>query len=179
MPPLPKPETGSRKLFVVMGVSGCGKSTVARALAEAVGGVFLEGDDLHPAANKAKMAAGIPLADEDRWPWYDRIIQEVQSAAAGGRPVFLSCSALKKTYRDRLRAAFPEIRFVYLKGDFETIKTRMESRSGHFMPPALLQSQFDALEEPHGAVTLDVAMPVVHIIDRALTLLGFRLQARS
>jgi gluconokinase len=179
MPSLPKPEPQNPKLFVVMGVSGCGKSTVARALAEAVGGVFLEGDDLHPPTNKAKMAAGIPLTDDDRWPWYDRIIQEVRAVASPGTPIFLSCSALKKTYRDRLRAAFPHVRFLYLKGDFQTIKARMEARTGHFMPPSLLESQFAALEEPHGAVTLDITMPVVQIIDRALTLLGFKPAAAS
>lgn len=165
-----------RKVFVVMGVSGCGKSTLARGLAEAVGGIFLEGDDFHPVANKTKMAAGIPLTDEDRWPWYDRLIAEVRQAAAAspGTPVFLSCSALKKIYRDHLRAALPEIRFIYLKGDFDTIRARMEARSGHFMPPALLQSQFDTLEEPRGAITLDIAMPVDQVLDRALSLLGFK-----
>lgn len=174
MSPSPKQDSSSPRLYVVMGVSGCGKSTVARALAEAVGGVFIEGDDLHPSANKAKMAAGVPLTDDDRWPWYDRMVREVRQSANSNVPVFLSCSALKKIYRDYLRAAFPDVRFVYLKGDMETIKSRLEARTGHFMPVTLLQSQFDTLEEPYGAVTLDIAMPVFQIIDRALTLLGFK-----
>lgn len=174
MPANPKSKLHQSKLFVVMGVAGCGKSTLARALAEATEGVFLEGDEFHPPANKARMAEGIPLTDADRDPWYDRLIAELGAAAQGGAPVFLSCSALKKAYRDRLRAAFPELRFIYLKGDYETLRARMESRTGHFMPVSLLQSQLSTLEEPRGALTLDIAMPLHEMVDRCVTLLGFR-----
>jgi len=154
-----------------MGVAGCGKSTIARALAGATGGFFIEGDDFHPATNKEKMAAGIPLTDADRWPWFDRLIQEVLVAATRGKPVFLSCSALKKSYRDHLVAALPGLRFVYLQGSFEVIHDRMKSRTGHFMPAALLESQFATLEEPGNAITLDVSLPPDQIVDRALGLI--------
>jgi gluconokinase len=167
------------KLFIVMGVAGCGKSTVARSLANSMGGVFIEGDDFHPAANKAKMAAGIPLEDSDRWPWFDQLIAEVRSAASGGAPVVLSCSALKKAYRDHLRSGLPDVRFIYLKGDFETIKARMATRAGHFMPVALLQSQFDTLEEPQGAITLDIHQPLGQMIPHALNLLGYSKPGRG
>lgn len=156
-----------------MGVAGCGKSTIARALAGATGGLFIEGDDFHPAANKEKMAAGTPLTDADRWPWLDRLIQEARDKAAQGRPVFLSCSALKKSYRDHLAAALPGLRFVYLKGSFDVIHERMKSRTGHFMPAALLESQFAALEEPVDAITLDVSLPPDQIVQQALGLMGF------
>lgn len=154
-----------------MGVAGCGKSTIARALAGATGGMFIEGDDFHPAANKEKMAAGTPLTDADRWPWLDRLIREVRDRAAQGRPVFLSCSALKKSYRDHLAAALPGLRFVYLKGSFDVIHERMKSRTGHFMPAALLESQFAALEEPVDAITLDVSLPPDQIVQQALGLI--------
>lgn len=154
-----------------MGVAGCGKSTVARALADSLGAAFIEGDDFHPASNKAKMAAGTPLTDEDRWPWLDSLVTEVQRASAGGMPAVLSCSALRKTYRDRLRAGLPGLRFIYLKGDFETIRSRMAARTGHFMPVGLLESQFTTLEEPRSAITLDIAMPVDQMMSRLLPLL--------
>lgn len=154
-----------------MGVAGCGKSTIARALAGATGGLFIEGDDFHPAANKEKMAAGTPLTDADRWPWLDRLIREVRDLAAQDKPVFLSCSALKKSYRDHLAAALPGLRFIYLKGSFEVIHERMKSRTGHFMPAALLQSQFATLEEPGDAFTLDVSLPPDRIVQQALGLI--------
>ncbi|MDX6766906.1 MAG: gluconokinase [Candidatus Methylacidiphilales bacterium] len=155
-----------------MGVSGCGKSTVARALAQALEGTFIEGDDFHPAANKAKMAAGIPLTDSDRWPWYDLLIQEVNRVRSEGRPVFLSCSSLKQAYRDHLRAAFPSVRWIYLKGDLETLQSRVARRAHHFMPASLLQSQFTDLEEPQGSITLDITLPRQEVIREALLLLG-------
>lgn len=165
-------KTSNLKWFVVMGVAGCGKSTIARALAGATGGLFIEGDDFHPAANKEKMAAGIPLTDADRWPWLDRLIQEVRAAATNGKPVFLSCSALKQSYRDHLAAALPGLRFVYLQGSFDVIHERMKSRKGHFMPAALLESQFATLEEPANALTLDVSLPPDQIVERALGRMG-------
>lgn len=157
---------------VVMGVCGCGKSTLARGLAKATDGTFLEGDDFHPAANKEKMAAGIPLTDADRDPWYEVLIAEMRTASAKGAPVFLSCSALKKLYRDRLRAALPGLRFIYLKGDRETLHARVAKRKNHFMPASLLDSQLATLEEPRNALVLDIRTPVQEMLDRALADLG-------
>lgn len=130
--------------IVVMGVSGTGKSTIGRALADALALPFVEGDDLHPEANHAKMAAGIPLTDDDRAPWLDAVAGEL------GRPVVVACSALKKRYRDRLREAAPELRLVFLHGTAELLAARMEGREGHFMPTSLLRSQLDTLEAPDG-----------------------------
>jgi gluconokinase len=147
---------------VVMGVSGTGKSTVGAALAGALGVPFVEGDDLHPAANVAKMAAGIPLTDADREPWLDLI------AAQLVRPVVVACSALKRAYRDRLREAAPDLALVYLHGTAQLLAARMEGREGHFMPTALLQSQLDALEEPapdEDPIPMDVALRPDEIVE--------------
>jgi len=139
--------TSSRPI-VVMGVSGTGKSTIGRGLAETLGLPFVEGDDLHPDANVAKMAAGIPLSDADRAPWLDRV------AARLDEPVVVTCSALKRSYRDRLRLAAPDLVLVYLHGTPELLAERMAQRDGHFMPTSLLDSQLATLEEP--AVDEDV-----------------------
>ncbi|HEY8901384.1 MAG TPA: gluconokinase [Chthoniobacterales bacterium] len=155
-------------LFIVMGVSGCGKSSVASLLADRTGGLFLDADDFHPAANKAKMAAGIPLNDDDRWPWLDALSAELRAQAAAGRTVFLACSALKQTYRDRLVAGNPSLRFIYLKGSRELILGRMQARENHFMPPALLDSQLATLEEPVDAITVSIEPPLEAIVDEAL-----------
>lgn len=140
---------------VVMGVSGTGKSTIGLALADALGLPFLEGDDLHPDTNIAKMAAGIPLTDADRWPWLDAIAAELD------HPVVAACSALKRSYRDKLRASAPDLVFVYLHGTPELLASRMARRDGHFMPTALLASQLATLEEPasdEGAIPVNVAL---------------------
>jgi gluconokinase len=152
------------KLFVVMGVSGCGKTSVAKALAEACSGIYLDADDFHPASNKEKMAAGIPLTDEDRWPWLDTLKGELAKGAASGKPFFLACSALKQKYRDYLSEGTPGLRFVYLKGSFELIRDRMAARKDHFMPLKLLESQFAVLEEPVDAIVLDIARPVAELV---------------
>jgi gluconokinase len=152
------------KLFVVMGVSGCGKSSVARALAEATGGLYLDADDFHPASNKEKMAVGIPLTDEDRWPWLDILKGELSKEEVSGKPFFLACSALKQKYRDYLSEGLQGLRFVYLKGSFELIRDRMALREGHFMPVKLLESQFAALEEPVDAIVLDIAKPLKEML---------------
>lgn len=133
---------------IVMGVSGCGKTTVAEAVAAALDGVFLEGDAFHPPANKAKMAAGIPLDDADRWPWFDTLVDEARKVVDGGRTAVLACSALKERYRDHLTASFPEHRIVYLEGSYPLIKERMDRREHEYMTSTLLRSQFEALEEP-------------------------------
>ncbi len=147
----------ANSVFILMGVSGSGKSTFGMAVAKEVGGVFLDGDDFHTAEKKAKMHAGIPLTDEDRWPWLDLLNRELHAAVGKGKPVFLACSALKQRYRDRLVVGLPQARWVYLKGSFELLSARLGHRTGHFMPASLLQSQIDQLEEPRDAMVLDVA----------------------
>ena len=157
-------------IVVLMGVCGCGKSTIGRALAAELDWPFLDADTVHPQANVAKMAAGIPLTDEDRWPWFDRIVAEMRRHAAAGKHVVVACSALKQAYRDRL-ATGGSVRFVYLKGDAKTIGPRLAGRTGHFMPPSLLESQFATLETPAAAIVIDIVQPIaaqVAAITRAL-----------
>jgi gluconokinase len=151
-----------RRVIVVMGVSGTGKSTIGRALAETLGLPFVEGDDLHPESNVAKMAAGIPLTDADRGPWLDLIAAELD------RPVVVTCSALKRAYRDRLRLAAPDLVLVYLHGAPELLASRMAQRDGHFMPTALLESQLATLEEPAGdenVIPVDVMLRPDEIVE--------------
>jgi gluconokinase len=158
-----------RRVIVVMGVSGTGKSTIGRALAETLGLPFLEGDDLHPESNLAKMAAGIPLTDADRAPWLDLI------AARLDRPVVVACSALKRSYRDRLRRAAPDLVLVYLHGDPELLLARMSQRDGHFMPTALLESQLATLEEPapdEAVIGADVMLQPEEIVELVTDHLG-------
>ena len=152
---------------VVMGVSGCGKSSVGEAMGVLLGIPYIDGDDLHPAENVAKMAAGVALTDADRWPWLDRVAAVLAERA----PVIVGCSALKRAYRDRIRAgAGGPVRFVHLAGSREVIGARMAARTGHYMPATLLDSQFAALEPPgpDEAVTLDVAAPVPEIAAQAV-----------
>ncbi|WP_411037043.1 gluconokinase [Shinella sp. BYT-45] len=166
--------TGARAI-VVMGVSGCGKTSVAEGLAAALPAAFIEGDSLHPAANVEKMSRGIPLTDADRWPWLDTIGRALADRLAEGRSVVVSCSALKKAYRDRLRhAAGGSLAFVFLKGSRELLMTRMAARKGHFMPVSLLDSQLATLEDPSGepgVVTVDIDAPVERIVAAALAAL--------
>ena len=134
--------------LVVMGVSGSGKSTVGRLIAERLGLAMAEGDSLHPPENVEKMRRGAPLTDADRWPWLDRISELLKSWGAGGRPGLVTCSALKRAYRERLLSARPDLRFVYLKGSEALIAARVRERHHEYMPASLLKSQFDTLEEP-------------------------------
>ncbi|MFJ7154353.1 gluconokinase [Streptomyces sp. NPDC101118] len=146
-----------RPTVFVMGVSGTGKTTVGRLLAAALGLPYAEGDDFHPARNVAKMSSGVPLEDADRWPWLDAVGGWVRRQ--GGRGGVIAASALKRSYRDRLREAAPDALFVHLAGERELIARRMAARSGHFMPAALLDSQYAALEPLSGderGVTLSV-----------------------
>lgn len=146
---------------VVMGVSGCGKSTVGRALADAWHCRYLEGDEFHTAANIARMAAGVPLTDADRHDWLHTLAAELARARRAG-DVVLSCSALKRSYRDILRSGAPDLAFVHLAGTPELLTQRMAQRTGHYMPASLLASQLDTLESPQAderAITLDVAQP--------------------
>lgn len=131
-----------------MGVSGSGKSTTGESLAAELGWPFRDADSFHPAANIVKMSREIPLTDEDRWPWLDAIAAWIDEARRSRRPGIVSCSALKRKYRRVLLDGRPDVRLVYLKGEQALIAGRMSRRTGHFMPPALLDSQFEALEEP-------------------------------
>ena len=134
--------------LVVMGVSGSGKTTVAELLAKKLGWPFMEGDRLHPPANVAKMRQGIPLTDADRVPWLGRIGKELKSWGAEGKSGVLTCSALKRAYRDRIRSARPDARFIYIRGSEALIGARVAARHHEYMPASLLRSQFETLEEP-------------------------------
>jgi gluconokinase len=162
----------SRLPVIVMGVSGCGKTSIGERLAGALSCRFIEGDSLHPATNIEKMSAGIPLNDDDRWPWLDIIGHLIGDSVARGERVIVSCSALKKIYRDRLRAAAGgRLAFVYLEGSRAVFDKRMKARAGHFMPASLLDSQFAALEPPMGepdVVTIDVDLSIDEIAGKAL-----------
>ncbi|HWE16633.1 MAG TPA: gluconokinase [Hyphomicrobiaceae bacterium] len=135
-------------VIVLMGVSGCGKSTVGAELSRRLGWPFRDADSFHPPANIAKMSRGTPLTDADRAPWLDAIAQWIDDRLARGAPGIVSCSALKRAYRQRIVGARDRVALVYLKGDIGLIAARLTKRTSHFMPAALLASQFDALEEP-------------------------------
>lgn len=160
---------------VVMGVSSTGKSLVGGRLAESLGAQFVEGDELHPQSNIDKMAEGTPLTDEDRWPWLEAIAERTQEVAAGGDSTVVTCSALKRAYRDVLRSATDDIFFVHLHGTFNLLAQRMREREGHFMPPALLQSQFETLEpleEDEQGALVDVSPPPDVVVASALAALA-------
>ena len=162
-------------IVVVMGVCGSGKTSVGQLLAERMDWVFVEGDDLHPEANRRKMAAGTPLTDEDRWPWLDRIVGEMRRADGEGRSVVVACSALRRIYRDRLRGGGADVRFLHLTGAPALLRDRLEQRDGHFMPAALLDSQLATLESAGAGEAmhdLHVAEDVETLADTAIGLLG-------
>jgi gluconokinase len=148
-------ERGSAVIVVVMGVSGSGKSVVGQALADDLGWPFFDADDFHPPGNVAKMAAGTPLTDADRWPWLDRLAAEMGAIDERGGNAVLACSALREAYRDRIARA-GNVRFVHLAGAYETIAARIAARKHAYMPAALLASQFAALEPPADAITVSV-----------------------
>lgn len=159
-----------RRPIIVMGVAGCGKSSVGTRLAEALSLPYQEGDDLHPQANIAKMSAGTPLNDDDRWPWLDRIGEILADHAESG--IVLTCSSLKKVYRDRLRAAAGgRLAFVFLDGSKALLTKRMGNREGHFMPTSLLESQLATLERPDqeaGVVVVNIDNTPSEITDLAI-----------
>ena len=153
---------------IIMGVSGCGKSSVGEGLSARLGIPYRDGDDLHPTENVEKMRVGIPLTDEDRWPWLDR----VAATLVGDAPVIVGCSALRRAYRDRLRAgAGGPVHFIHLAGSREVIAARMASRTGHYMPPSLLDSQFAALEppSPEEALAVSIEQPLPAMIEAITT----------
>ncbi len=162
---------------IVMGVSGCGKTTVGQALAQALDCPFYDGDDYHPPANVAKMAAGTPLDDDDRAGWLAALADVIRAGLSRGERGVIACSALKQKYRQALRAGSADpalVRFVYLKGDYDTILARMQSRAGHYMKAGMLQSQFDALEEPADAITATITLPPEEIVRRVMDQLEAR-----
>lgn len=163
--------------LVVCGVAASGKTTLATALAAAFGWPFVEGDDLHPPANRAKMAAGVPLDDGDRSPWLDTIAAQLAAWHGKRRGGVISCSALKRAYRDRLLTAAPDLHFVYLDADAALIATRFAGRRGHFMPAALIGSQFAALETPgldERVISIAAALPLERQVAAALSALSAR-----
>ena len=156
-------------LFVVMGVSGCGKTTIARQLADATNGEFLDADDFHPLENREKMAAGIPLEDSDRWGWLDILNHKLAILSQKPINTFLACSALRKAYRTCLSTGLPDLRFIYLHGSRAVIARRLEQRTAHFMHATLQESQFATLEEPSSdeALFISTELPlddVLHLI---------------
>jgi gluconokinase len=161
-------------IVVVMGVSGSGKTTVASMLAGRLHWPFAEADDFHPPENIAKMHAGMPLTDADRVPWLAGIAAEIDRWRAAGQNGIVTCSALKRRYRDMIIGARPEVRLVYLKGTFEVIHRRMVARHGHFMPASLLRSQFETLEEPtpdERPIVVPVDQPPAALVERILAAL--------
>ena len=154
--------------IVVMGVAGVGKTSVGRALADALGWRFEDGDDYHGDANRAKMAAGTPLTDEDRWPWLERLHTLLDEAIDSGEGLVLACSALRRAYRERLGEGDPRLAFLFLDGEREVIEARLAERSGHYMPAALLDSQLATLERPEDAVRITVDASLDHVITTAL-----------
>jgi gluconokinase len=161
-----------KPLLVLMGVTGAGKSTVGTLIAERLQLAFRDADEFHPPANIAKMSAGQPLTDEDRWPWLDAIGAFL--AAHRGEGCVVTCSALKRAYRDRLRGAAPELRFVFLHGNVALVAARQAARQGHFMPPSLVASQFATLETPspdERVIALEITAPPAILADAAIAAL--------
>lgn len=161
-------------IVVVMGVCGCGKTTIGRKLAARLDAAFIEGDELHPDSNKKKMSAGIPLDDNDRRPWLDAIAAKAGGLLSVAPCVVVSCSALKRSYRDRLRTAGGNMKLVHLTGGRSLLQARMNERRGHFMPAGLLDSQLATLQAPEAdeaAISLDIAEKPDVIVERALAIL--------
>jgi gluconokinase len=158
-------------ILIAMGVSGCGKTTIGELLAERLGCDFADADSFHSQANKDKMHKGIPLTDDDRWPWLKAIRASIEEKKADGTTHVYACSALKRVYRDILRDGNKDVTFVYLKGTPELLKERIKTRKGHFFDPALLQSQLDTLEPPTAdeAIEVDIALSPELIVDTVLS----------
>ena len=178
MPDTPRDDPPTPDIIVVMGVSGSGKTTIATGIATALGWEFAEGDDFHPPANVARMRSGQPLTDDDRWPWLERIGTWISARLAAGESAVLTCSALRRAYRDVLRRDRPQVRFLHVEAPGAVIAERVVHRSGHYMPPSLLPSQLTALEplapdEPGVTVTTEGGDPA-EVRDRCLAALGLR-----
>jgi gluconokinase len=143
-------------VLIVMGVGGCGKTTIGQLLSAALDCSFIDADNFHPAANVRKMETGNPLTDEDRLPWLEILAEKVREHIRQEQPMVLGCSALKKAYRQVLCVEPKYVQFIYLRGDYDTIAQRLQARENHFMKATLLQSQFAALEEPEKAIVVDI-----------------------
>jgi gluconokinase len=175
---IPQAQTRPCNVAVVMGVSGSGKTTIGEALATRLGWHFIDGDDLHPPENVAKMHAGIPLDDSDRAPWLAAIARQIDDWIAAETSGVITCSALKRHYRDIVIGARPSVRLIYLAGSAETIAKRLAARHGHFMPASLLQSQFATLEPPtadENPVFVRIEKPVEAIVGDIVTALSLQL----
>ncbi|WP_277187060.1 gluconokinase [Caballeronia sp. BR00000012568055] len=163
-------------ILIAMGVSGAGKSLIGEMLAERLHCSFTDGDAFHSAANKEKMHKGIPLTDDDRWPWLETIRAAIEEKQRAGETAVFTCSSLKRSYRDVLRAGDKDVCFVYLHGTFEVLHDRLGSRTGHFFDPSLLQSQLDTLEEPGDdeAITESIELTPEQIVDNVIEKLKTR-----
>jgi gluconokinase len=154
--------------FLIMGVSGSGKTTVGKALAQNLGWAFFDADDFHPPENITKMINGLPLSDSDRAPWLASLHHLLASTIESNHHPILACSALKEKYRAQLLNDVEEVEIIYLKGNYDLIWSRMSAREGHYMRPEMLRSQFAALEEPEDVLVLDVSMSVEDMIDKIM-----------
>ena len=163
-------------IVIVFGVSGAGKTTIGKLLAEELGWRFYEADDFHPRANIEKMRSGLPLTDEDRWPWLERLREQIMRSLAAKENAVLACSALKRVYREHLRVS-GDVKFVFLRGDYAPIERQLRRRCAHFMNPALLQSQFADLEEPQpdeDVLTIDLGRSPQELVDEIKAKLNLR-----
>jgi gluconokinase len=163
-------------IVIVFGISGAGKTTIGKLLAEELGWQFYEADDFHPRANIEKMRSGLPLTDEDRWPWLERLREQIMRSLAAKENAVLACSALKRVYREHLRVS-GDVKFVFLRGDYALIERQLRRRRGHFMNPALLQSQFADLEEPQpdeDVLTIDLGRSPQELVDEIKAKLNLR-----
>ncbi|KAG8151892.1 gluconokinase [Burkholderia catarinensis] len=165
-------------ILIAMGVSGAGKSRIGEMLAERLSCSYTDGDAFHSAANKEKMHHGIPLTDDDRWPWLRTIREAIEEKQRAGETAVFTCSSLKRSYRDVLRGTDTDVRFVYLKGSFEVLHERLKSRTGHFFDPSLLKSQLDTLEEPgpDEAIEVSIELTPEQIVDQVLLKIGIAQQ---
>ena len=154
-------------VLIIMGVAGCGKTSVGKMLSEKLVWKYYEGDEYHPKENVEKMSNGIPLNDEDRMPWLLKLRSIIEDSLSNGENIILSSSALKEAYRKILKVD-DRVKFIYLKGSYELIEGRMKLRKEHFMKPGMLKSQFDALEEPTYAIVIDINQPLEKIVENIL-----------
>lgn len=165
-------------ILIAMGVSGAGKSRIGEMLAERLSCSYTDGDAFHSAANKEKMHHGIPLTDDDRWPWLRAIREAIEEKQRAGETAVFTCSSLKRSYRDVLRGTDTDVRFVYLQGSFEVLHERLKTRTGHFFDPSLLKSQLDTLEEPgpDEAIVVSIELTPEQIVDQVMVKIGIAQQ---